>query len=66
MELTSVEREKITDTMLHVESARSSFDQVENGKVPKGNEIEKCLEEAHESLKTVLGYSRPKPKKTNT
>jgi hypothetical protein len=58
MRLTSVEREKITDTMLKIESARSTFDQVENAKVPNGDQIEDCLATAHKNLQVALGYSK--------
>jgi hypothetical protein len=55
-EINNVEREKLTDTMLKVESARSSFGQVENSNVPNAEQIEECLRSAHESLKEALGY----------
>jgi hypothetical protein len=59
--LTNVEREKITDTMLQIKSARSSFDQVENSKVPHGDEIDDCLETAQHNLQRALGYAGNDP-----
>lgn len=53
------DREKLTDTLLHVESARSALDQVEDAKVPKGDEVEECLENAQQSLREALGYLKP-------
>jgi len=58
MDLTPIERERITDTMLQVESAQASFEHVDHGKVPNGNHIEDCLETAHQSLRQALGYTR--------
>jgi len=58
--MTPIEREKITDTMLHVSSARSSLDQIDASQVPNADDIEECLESAQQSLKEALGYARPK------
>jgi hypothetical protein len=58
--LSIVEREKITDTLLQVQSARSTFDQVENTTVPNGEQIEECLESADHNLRKALGYSKEK------
>jgi len=59
--MTPIEREKITDTMLHVSSARSAFEQIDGSQVPNADGIEECLESAQQSLKEALGYARPKP-----
>lgn len=59
MKLSNAEREKLTDSMLKIQSARATLGQVDGGKVPDAEEIHKCLDDADDSLKTALGY---KPK----
>ena len=39
MKLTDVERERITDSMLKIQSIRLSLDEVEEGKIPHVDEI---------------------------
>jgi hypothetical protein len=58
MKLTPVERERITDSMLKIQSVRASLDEVDEGKIPNVEEIESCLESADHSLKIALGYAR--------
>jgi hypothetical protein len=59
MKLTTVERERITDSMLKIQSVRASLDEVDETKIPNVHDIEKCLESADHSLKVALGYARP-------
>ncbi len=59
MRLTPVERERITDSMLKIQSVRASLDEMDQAKIPNSGEIEECLETADRSLKEALGYSRP-------
>ena len=54
--LTVVERERITDSVLKIQSARQSLGQVDQGKIPSQGEIEACLENADQNLRTALGY----------
>ena len=56
--LTSAERERITDSVLKIQSVRTSLDSVGEDKIPSKEEIECCLETADQSLRTALGYSR--------
>ena len=58
MKLTPVERERITDSMLKIQSVRASLDEVDESKIPNVEEIESCLESADHSLKIALGYAR--------
>jgi len=58
MKLTTVERERITDSMLKIQAVRASLDEVGEAKIPNADEIETCLETADQSLKTALGYAR--------
>lgn len=59
MKLTTVEREKITDGMLKIQSARATLHRVDNSKIPNAEEIEACLDTADSSLREALGYARP-------
>ncbi len=61
MKLTSVERERITDSVLKIQSIRASLDQMDEGKIPKLNEMESCLEGVDNGLREALGYSRSAP-----
>ena len=58
MKLTTVERERITGSMLKIQSVRASLDEVDEAKIPNVHDIEKCLESADHSLKVALGYAR--------
>jgi hypothetical protein len=58
MKLTPVEHERITDSVLKIQSVRSSLHHVEKAKIPKREEIDACLEDADESLREALGYAR--------
>jgi hypothetical protein len=61
MNLTNAEREKLTDSMLKIQSAKATLGQLDESKVPDSEDIHRCLEDADESLKTALGYKRPGP-----
>ncbi|MGA3190357.1 MAG: hypothetical protein ABSF22_24905 [Bryobacteraceae bacterium] len=55
--LTLSERERITDSVLKIQSVRTSLDLVDEDKIPSKEEIEACLESADLSLRTALGYA---------
>jgi len=61
MKLTAVERERITDSMLKIQSIRVSLDAVDEGKIPNVDEIDSCLANADHNLKIALGYARSEP-----
>ena len=61
MTLTRVERERITDGMLKIQSARASLEDVDAQKIPEIEAMEDCLEDADKSLKRAL--KQPSPKK---
>ena len=64
MQLTKVEREAITDTVLKIESIQASLEQIDEGKLPERDEIESCLETADKNLRMALreqGASERKP-----
>ena len=58
--LTLAERERITDSVLKIQSVRHSLDLVDGTKIPTKQEIESCLKSADHSLRIVLGYA-PSP-----
>jgi hypothetical protein len=55
--LTLTERERITDSVLKIQSVRTSLDQVDEDKIPSKEAIDECLESADHSLRTALGYA---------
>ena len=61
MALTRLEREKITDGMLKIQSARASLENVDPSKIPEFEEMEDCLEDADRNLEIAL--KQPPPKK---
>ena len=60
MTLTTVERERITDSMLKIQSARATLEKVDEGKIPDSQGIDECLKSADRNLKLALGYAKPK------
>ena len=59
MRLTTVERERMTDSMLKIQSVKASLDEIDNEKIPNAEELDHCLETANQSLKQALGYAKP-------
>ena len=60
MKLTRVDREKLTDSMLNIQSARTTLGQVESTKLPESEEIDSCLQSADRTLRQALGYAHAK------
>ena len=60
MALTPVEREKITDGMRKIQSARASLENVDPSKIPEFENLEDCLEDADKNLGAALKESPPK------
>jgi len=54
MALTRLEREKITDGMLKIQSARASLEEVDGNKIPEYQDLEECLEDADKNLGIAL------------
>ncbi len=54
MRLTRVEREKITDTVLKIQSARASLQEFDEEKLPELADMQECLEDADKSLRQAL------------
>jgi hypothetical protein len=64
MVLTRLERERITDSRLKLQSAANTLSHIDPKKVPDYNEIQECLEGADKSLGGALRSSKsdePKP-----
>jgi hypothetical protein len=54
MALTRVEREKITDSALKIQSVRASLDHIDETKIPEFGELQDCLENADKNLRLAL------------
>lgn len=54
MPLTRVEREKITDSVLKIQSAQASLELIDGTKVPEMDEIQSCLKTADRNLTLAL------------
>ncbi len=65
MKLTNVERERITDSVLKVQTVRASLEQVKKEKLPKAQEMEDCLEGVDRELRKALGYPRRETQEQN-
>jgi hypothetical protein len=59
MKLTRVEREKITDSMLKIQSVKASLDGIDESKVQELDEIQDCLETADDNLRQALRSAPP-------
>jgi hypothetical protein len=59
MALTRLERERITDSRLKLQSAARTLNHIDPEKVHDLDEIQDCLEDAEESLRTSLRSSKP-------
>ena len=60
MALTKVERERITDSVLKLQSVRTSLENVDPSKIPDLNSIESCLKDADKNLTAALRqYGEP-------
>lgn len=54
MTLTNVEREKITDSMLKIQSVRASLEDLDDTKIPDYDEIAGCLSIVDKNLRLAL------------
>jgi hypothetical protein len=54
MRLTRVEREKLTDSVLKIQSVRASLDRMDEAKIPELEEIQSCLKTADQHLTLCL------------
>jgi hypothetical protein len=63
MALTRLERERITDSRLKLQSAAHALKDIDSDKVPNFDDIQECLEEAEKSLAGALRSSKSVPQK---
>lgn len=63
MGLTRVEREKITDTVLKIQSAAGVLEEFDETQIPKVEGVQDCLKSADKTLRLAL-RSTPVPKPT--
>ena len=54
MSLTRVEREQIQDSKLKLQAAANSLSNIDPGNIEDFEEIQECLEDAHNSLEAAL------------
>jgi len=54
MELSKLEREVITDSMLKIQSIAAALKQIDGSKLADMNDIESCLKTADNSFRTAL------------
>ena len=54
MALSKAERERVTDSMLKLQSAAKSLKKVSRREIPNFEDIESCLKDADKSLKSAL------------
>jgi hypothetical protein len=59
MKLTETERERLSDSVLKIQSVRASLDHVAKSKIPEHEEIDACLRRIDRSFRESLGYVRP-------
>ena len=57
MGLTRTEREKITDTVLKIQSARASLADFDEEKLPELADMQECLDDTDKSLRQALRLS---------
>jgi hypothetical protein len=62
MALTNVEREKITDSMLKIQSVQASLEDLDETKIPDYDEIEGCLSLVDKNLRLALRQVSSKKK----
>lgn len=58
MQLSRVEHEAITDSVLKIESIQASLEQLDESRIPELGEIHNCLELSDRKLRSVLRGSR--------
>jgi hypothetical protein len=60
--LTRLERERITDGFLSIQSAENSLSDVDEAKVPELDDIHDCLRAADKTLRRMLRFAPSKKK----
>lgn len=65
VELTQVEKERIADSRMKLQSVADTLKHVDPEKVKDLEEIQDCLEDAEQTLKGSLGSSNPGKSSSN-
>jgi len=60
MPLSRVDRERITDSVLKIQSVRAQLDHLDETKLSEIEEIKDCLEDADGNMREALKSSRKK------
>jgi hypothetical protein len=60
MNLTRSEREKITDSMLKIQSASGVLDEFDETRIPHVENVQNCLKDADKTLQQALRLSASK------
>jgi hypothetical protein len=60
MPLSRVDRERITDSVLKIQSVRAQLDHLDESKLSEVEEIKDCLENADDNMRDALKSSPPK------
>jgi hypothetical protein len=58
MGLNRMERERISDSRLKIQSVAASLHKIDPTKIPRIEEIQECLDDAEETLKGALTNSK--------
>jgi hypothetical protein len=61
MALTKTERERVTDSMLKIQSVTKSLRKVNPADIPDFEQIEACLEDTDQNLRLALRATDPTP-----
>jgi hypothetical protein len=58
MTVTRLERAKLTDSVLKIQSARTSLEDFDEKKITELQEIQDCLRTADKNLRSALQYAK--------
>jgi len=59
MALTNVEKEKINDSVLKIQSVRASLENIDENKIPDFREVRHCLSVIDKNLQIALRETHP-------
>ena len=62
MPLSRVDRERITDSVLKIQSVRAQLDHLDDTKISEIEEIKDCLDDADDNMRDALKSPPEKPK----
>jgi hypothetical protein len=62
MPLSKVDRERITDSVLKIQSVRAQLDHLDDTKLSEIEEIKDCLDDADDNMRDALKSTTEKPR----